>query len=227
MVPLQLFEPNQTRLWLKLKAPDAYFSDTFVAQIAAGFANTKINFCTHRLYIDPHAISDELEKIEGRSPRRSLTKPPKEFKHRPLQGLWRKHWFQADFMMSNIRLEILRIGESVIKNALRKSYADGVFDGKIFTEDQAKAIAFDIAKAGYEDRAKRGSDPNYGRLTGEWIVYAPFNGKNYYLTLATHNELAHQIFKRCLPALFEFPRLNSHKAFSALNILGAIRESLR
>jgi predicted transcriptional regulator len=30
------------------------------------------------------------------------------------------------------------------------------------------------------------------RLTGEWIVFAKHEGRNYYLTLATHDKTTHE-----------------------------------
>ena len=42
-------------------------------------------------------------------------------------------------------------------------------------------LSYNVTVKAYEERnAQKG-------MTGEWIVYKPVNGKNYYLMLATHS----------------------------------------
>jgi hypothetical protein len=43
-------------------------------------------------------------------------------------------------------------------------------------------------------------------LTGEWIVYAKHNGRNYYLTLGAHGD-DQRILQRVRACCDEFPKL--------------------
>lgn len=53
-----------------------------------------------------------------------------------------------------------------------------------------------LTKGSYENRCNR------RKLTGEWIVFRNFNNKNYYLTMAFHNESNETIFEKVKLACF-------------------------
>jgi hypothetical protein len=53
---------------------------------------------------------------------------------------------------------------------------------------------------GYSDRARN------SKLTGEWIIFAKHDDRNYYLTLGVHGDDA-AIWDRCRSCADEFPEL--------------------
>jgi hypothetical protein len=58
-----------------------------------------------------------------------------------------------------------------------------------------------MAQGAFENRA--GSVRS--RLTGQWIVFAKDSGRNFYLTLALHDETAEAIARRIHGCAFDFP----------------------
>jgi hypothetical protein len=212
--------------WLKLKLREGVAAEAFVDQLAIGFANRQcLELSDYRFYLDPFPILDEVEKLE-KGTGQSHTKAPAQFRYSQLKGLWKKHWFQASFMSMNLVLENERVRVHQIVGALKRSFPDRKYLGKHFDELQANSIAYSMVVEAYADRARRRSN-GYGHLTGEWIVYAHLGGRNYYLTLAHHEEDDFVILNRCLPALAQFPEIQDLPAFSFVNVLGACREAFR
>lgn len=121
-----------------------------------------------------HIIHDEIAVLEGKSERKSATKPASKFRRAPLAGLWHKHHFQAQFMATNILIEINKPG------ALEAQLAK--FMGRI-VGDVIGEMVEEIVDGSLR-RRKTGSG-----LTGEFIVFErDFLGENYYLTLGSHGE---------------------------------------
>jgi mRNA-degrading endonuclease YafQ of YafQ-DinJ toxin-antitoxin module len=113
------------------------------------------------------------------------TKPASKFQHPPLKGLWHKHFFSARFLVNNI------------SNAFRDGTAEQIIrevcdpkKSETFTEQMANELAHRLT---HEPLVQREKDQ---KLTGEWIVFRKYSGKNYYLTLATHHEGDQRIFDR-------------------------------
>jgi len=76
-------------------------------------------------------------------------------------------------------------------------------DTNVPPQEIAANIARDVTQL-YADRARA------QELSGEWIVFAKHEGKNYYLTLAAHYEGDDQIFARIRDGCVgEFPFLAS------------------
>ncbi|BAZ29822.1 hypothetical protein NIES4074_22690 [Cylindrospermum sp. NIES-4074] len=146
-------------------------------------------------------ILKEIEILEGKIPDLSSTKNQTQFKNLPLKGLWHKHFFMPDFIVKNLCLH-LGINR---RNSNVSSIIDEVFDsGKsdLITEDMLMDLVYRVTEETMEERADQ------QKVTGEWIIYAKYEGKNYYLTLALHDEDDHVIHTRiignCKP---EFPFL--------------------
>lgn len=68
-------------------------------------------------------------------------------------------------------------------------------------------MAYEYTVTSYEERVAENS------LTGEWIVYAQHEGKNHYLTLATHKEPDEEVLKRIALCRDDFPFLNEYPQF--------------
>jgi hypothetical protein len=120
-----------------------------------------------------------------------MTKAATPFKRPPLLGFWHKHFFQAKFLLKNLRNEWSPKNPqfvSVVDEFCRDAHV-----GK-FTHEAVIGL--------YERRC------GFGTITGEWIVYAPIGGRNLYLTLGKHGEeqAVLENIKRCV---HEFPDLQS------------------
>ena len=77
-------------------------------------------------------------------------------------------------------------------------------DSPVVTEKMINELAHRASVESFEQRA---SD---GKLTGEWIVFAKHEGKNYYLCLATHRTSDQSIHNKIKAVCWrEFPFLAS------------------
>lgn len=157
---------------------------------------------------NPWKVVREIEALEGLGPT-STTKPALPFTRKFLSGLMHKH-YHADGLRSlafNLQNEIRRFGIPTFKQRVAEAEAAG--EERYMTEEDAKLIAHDATIGSFERRIAR------GEFTGEWIVYALHEGKNYYLCLARHDsgdaELLRQIEAVCCD---EFPFLRSLSAFA-------------
>ncbi|ADO00802.1 hypothetical protein Gbem_4102 [Citrifermentans bemidjiense Bem] len=52
--------------------------------------------------LNTFAVTDVIQRLEGRNPWRSATKAPEQFKHEPLKGLWKAHFVDARYIYRNI-----------------------------------------------------------------------------------------------------------------------------
>ncbi len=146
--------------------------------------------------ISPHEILDtvsELEQGKGRNATKSAT----PFKNLPLKGLWHKHYFSAHFLPKNISLGLGKNGAMrIIKEVMdpRKS--------PVVTEGMVRELARRVTHEPIEQRSAS------KQLTGEWIVYLPYGGQNYYLCCSTHDAGDEAIFDRIMQhCVTDFPDL--------------------
>ena len=96
-----------------------------------------------------------------------------------------------------------------------------------FQNIQLKKIYFNLLKEFPEDEAEKKTlfcllyeiqlESKLRKMiqkTGEWIVFAQINKKNYYLCLATHNEAKEFsdqiIYERLIPCFKEFPEVKNY-----------------
>jgi hypothetical protein len=170
-------------------------SSIFIAQVIQMQSNRVINI---------HQMFDEVKYLEGlRSV--SSTKKAEAFKRHPLKGLMKKHFTDASFIVKNLGAHFgyERGGnkklDKMIKRVFEKN-TSGNIDNEFIMH-----IAHESTMAAIDARAKE------NRVTGEWIVFQKFEGKNYYLTLAAHNEGDEKIFKRiCDSYDIDFPFLRDN-----------------
>ncbi len=151
--------------------------------------------------VDPHAVLDEVRALEGLRPSPG-TKPPTQFKHDPLKGFWHKHFFSAHFVAHNIVNELAG-------NKLNRLVEEVLDPNKspIITRDMINELAHRVTVEPFENRDRD------GRLTGEWIVFAKHEEKNYYLTLCTHKVGDQAIYDRIKTVCFpQFPFLQGEGA---------------
>jgi hypothetical protein len=146
--------------------------------------------------VDPHMIVHEIQALEGLGPKHG-TKAPAQFTRHPLKGLWHKHFFSAHFLARNIRNEL-------VGGRFEQIFAEVCDPNKspVLTEGMIKELAHRITIGEFDNRNKD------GRLTGEWIVFARHEEKNYYLCLSTHNAGDQTIYDRIRDVCFpQFPFL--------------------
>lgn len=136
---------------------------------------------------DPNKIVAEIQALEGVG-RLVGTKPASQFEHLPLKGLWKKHYLLGGIasIAKNIELgfgpERWRLNEIIKRN-------HNPTTARLPPKEFARNIANEVVDL-YADRSTRQA------LTGEWIVFAQYQGKNYYLCLATHEENDNDIYDR-------------------------------
>lgn len=132
------------------------------------------------------SIIDEIKYLEGRTTV-TATKPAKPL-HKQLKGFWHKHHLQSRFIVRNL------INHWELKNDSHKF--DELWQklvkktGSEFMEAFINKLTDELVHKGFLKRMQE------HKATGEWIIFAPHYGKNYYLTLASHTEKSEAISKR-------------------------------
>jgi len=145
-------------------------------------------------------ILDEVKHLEGLK-KATLTGKARLFTGPMLSGLHKKHFSGARFILKNIGIHLgyENGGTARLNEIIRKAFernTSGYVD-----EDFINFIAHQTTVGAYEERAKKS-------LTGEWIVFRQHQSRNYYLTLAAHDEGDQNILHRVKMAYdFDFPFL--------------------
>lgn len=129
-------------------------------------------------YFDYFSVLDELDYLEGIKPI-SRTKAEQQFKKKPLHPFWHKHFFLARHLPRNVsvRWNLQDGGNSDLTKLLdevTEAYGES-------PNDWPNYLTHRLVVQGFEERAQRG-------LTGDWIIFAKHNAKNFYLDLAIHEE---------------------------------------
>ncbi|SDT88338.1 hypothetical protein [Stappia sp. ES.058] len=136
--------------------------------------------------ISPHEILESVKELEnGEQPKG--VKPAAPFRNPPLKGLWHKHFFAARFLVHNMLLGLGKNGLSqIVESAMHPDKGD------IVTKEMIDEVARRVT---HEPLEQRNAD---NRLTGEWIVFLPHDGRNYYLSIAAHHFGDQLIFDRII-----------------------------
>lgn len=151
--------------------------------------------------VAPGQIIQEIEGMEPGGSTKRGTKPAEPFTKEALRGLWHKHFFSAPFMAVNLQ-------DGWRKGRLRKLVSESLDPSKAkpgeTQEEFADRVSRELARRAVNETLdlRRGD----GKLTGEWIIFARHEGKNYYLCLNTHKNgdayISARIIEFCLD---EFP----------------------
>lgn len=128
--------------------------------------------------VDPFSVMDELDYLEGIKPK-SKTKGEEMYRHPPLHPLWHKHFSTARHLITNLRVRwgMDKYGNKDLDRLIEKVQKEYGEQPDVW----GAVLAHELVVGGYEQRQARG-------LTGDWIVFAKHEGRNYYLDLATHQE---------------------------------------
>lgn len=124
------------------------------------------------------------------------------FKHKPLQGLYKKHFTSPRFLVKNLsNFAHSKLGRKHFQklwNEALQASSNGIIDEN-FTKYIAHHMTIDPIQIKSESQS----------MTGEWVVFHKYEGKNYYLTLAVHDEGDQTIYERVVLAC-EFDHLPFH-----------------
>jgi len=149
----------------------------------------------------PSKVVHEIRLLE--EGKQSTLKPPIQNKHAPLKNLWHKHYLQTGLssMTMNIQTGLKRYSIPFFQQKIREAEEAG--EERFVTADDIPAIVSD-AVHGNLNRLREES-----RMTGEWLIFAKYEGQNYYLTMATHDVSTHQHIRQQIDGIccWEFPFL--------------------
>ncbi|MEP7735912.1 hypothetical protein [Vibrio parahaemolyticus] len=165
-------------------------SSVLIAQIWNHELNRSLNV---------HSIGDELKRIE-----RGSSKKVGMFKHLPLKGLYKAHFFDARFIHGNINAEFGFDygGNKKLDNVISQAFEQS--KSPYSSDEMAMFLAHELTVKTIENRAQKGN------LSGEWIVFQIHEGQNYYLALGRHKESDQDIYDRVQAAYrLDFPFLVS------------------
>lgn len=148
--------------------------------------------------IDPFMVMDEIKYLEGCGVRTG-TKEPSPFTRSALSGLWHKHHREVGIrsMAINLQHALREHGIPSLEAMLKEAEESG--EDRYITRDDLQRAVDDVVQGNYERRS------GAGKWTGEWIVYAKHEDKNYYLCLGKHGSddvLREKIDSVCI---VEFP----------------------
>jgi hypothetical protein len=154
--------------------------------------------------LNPAKVVHEIQALEGNgSP--SQLKPPIQNRHPPLKGLWHKHYMEGGMrsIATNVQKGLNRHGMPLFKQRIRDAKKAG--EERYVSAEGIPALVNDMIGGNLERLAAAAA------LTGEWIMFAQHEGKNYYLCLATHARNTHDHLRRQIEAVCcqEFPFLSS------------------
>lgn len=139
--------------------------------------------CSREFGINPAAVVQEMEYLEGIGRGSRGTKEAAPFTRKPLAGLWHKHFFCGRFMARNIQTGLANgrlrgIIEEAVEEINRTVFTDEI------PVEVAEALSRKVASRCVDETLKLRR--NRLAITGEWIIYAKYNNKNYYLSLGSH-----------------------------------------
>ncbi len=156
---------KQVQDWLNLKMRTGRFSFGLAVDLARHVVMNILNV---------FAIYDEIVALENSQQKVVGAKGAQRFKEKPLAGLSYKHYFDVNFLIENLKIEVGH--EKTIEKFMTPR------NGQIMTEEMINELTHEIVIKSFD---RRSAD---GRLTGEWLIFEETEEGNYYLTLACHKE---------------------------------------
>lgn len=151
--------------------------------------------------INPAKILAEIHALEAPN-RTTRTKPATPFTGPLLGGLWHKHHLESGIssFARNLQKGLHIYGIPSFEQSMRE--AEEANEERYVTKEDIYRLAQDVSFGNYERLA------DDSKLTGEWIIFAKHEGKNYYLCLGRHDSGDAHIRAQIEAACFaEFPFL--------------------
>lgn len=130
--------------------------------------------------LNPAKVVSQIRVLEGVEAARGL-KAATLFKYPPLQGLWHQHYLEDGLpsMARNIQKGVNKFGLPWFEQKIADAKASG--EEKYVREADVALIAHDAVVSNWQRLI------NNEVLTGEWLIFAKHEGRNYYLCLGKHN----------------------------------------
>jgi len=144
-------------------------------------------------------VLHEIATLEGLASY-SSTKKPEQFNRPPLHPFWHKHFSTARHLMRNM-------GERWgLGNSGNRDLSAMIEEVAVECGDQPdlwpKRLVHQLVLGGLDDRAAA------RRMTGDWIIFAEHEGRNFYLSLGTHDDGDQALYQRLRQGSeWEFPFL--------------------
>jgi hypothetical protein len=133
----------------------------------------------HRIF-NSFSVTDVIQQLEGVG-RNGCAQHEISFKHLPLKGFRKAHFFDARFLVKNLvnhwGLEFE--DSSKFDTLCAKVSADE--DKKPSAHGWQGRLASEFTIGGYKEKARQ------KKLTGEWVIFSKQDDLNYYLCIAKHS----------------------------------------
>lgn len=153
--------------------------------------------------LNPYAIKEEIVALENNSP--SRLKAPTELIDQPLKGLWHKHYAESGLRSTalNVKRGLKKFGIPLFQQSVNEAKEAG--ETRCVEPEHIPALVNDVVHGNWM-RLVDTQD-----ITGEWIIFAKHEGKNYYLAVATHDRSTHDLLRQNINSICcrEFAFLNS------------------
>jgi len=126
-------------------------------------------------------VLHEIDTLEGLASS-SSTKESTQFKHPPLHPFWHKHFSTARHLMRNMgdRWGLGKSGNRELSAMIERVAAECGDQPDLWP----KRLVHQLVLGGLDDRAAA------RHMTGDWIIFAKHEGRNFYLSLGSHAEAA-------------------------------------
>ena len=123
------------------------------------FSRIPQSFGGRPLLVAVHAVFDEIGVLErvARGTRTGKVEPLSG----PLEGLFRKHWFQAAFLPKNLSEETKQHGDAILWKFLKSKFDDNGWVGQPFTEQLAGELTHQMVRGALSHRS--GTDAKKNR----------------------------------------------------------------
>jgi hypothetical protein len=126
------------------------------------------------------SVTDVIQNLEGVG-RGSCVRGEEPFKHLPLKGFWKAHFFDARFLLKNL-VNHWGLGyESSPKFSELCARVAEEEDQNPTVHGWQGRLAHEVAIDGYEEKAKKRN------LTGEWLIFSKHENLSYYLCITRHS----------------------------------------
>lgn len=125
-------------------------------------------------------LTAPIKWLEDPARSQCRTKGATPFKHDQLKGLQKVHFNSPRHLPRNLLEAMNRHGDSLVGQTWRKAQVE--LDPEADAEALVAYVVHKSTMLALEERNRTKA------MTGEWIVFREYQGKNYYLSLAAHDE---------------------------------------
>jgi hypothetical protein len=161
--------------WLRLKGPAAVFAPFFIDQLAHHYLRAFELFAGRRFNLSVFSIFDAVGEIEA-PPRGKRTRAHSRFSRHPcpeLEGLWHKHFFDAQFLIQNLQQELESEFDTLWYRDFQKLRMDAGLQNESSVQKLSGLITDAMVFGAHRNRAGTAGQRRIdSRMTGEWLVFA-------------------------------------------------------